>query len=313
MKNVADASDFAAARRMCRRMDRVAFHLAHFLPREKRDGACAVVAACRMFAGVIDLDTRTDKKGSDPFLSAGGCGAGTGGILAMLHARIDALCAGEVELPNAAFRDEAQHVLAAMSAAVLRFEISKAEIAEFVDGVAADRATARYATRAALERSIDRVGGAVAMMLAAVIGLRHSDCRPQMLDLARGSMLTMLLRNLRADLAGKRVRLPLEDLAKCRCSERELLAGEVSDRSRELVRLEAARARELLDRAGDGLKWLAGDGSRFAAAMWIELHRATLDEIERRGFDAQTSEPQAPFAKILRGAVPAWRAARRDG
>lgn len=297
-----DGSDFVAARRMCRRVDRVAFHLAHFLPREKGDGVCAIVAACRMFADVIGADAA----------KVGGCGTDPSGILEMLHARIEAMCAGELELPKAEFRDEAQHVLAAMSATVSKFEISKSEIASFVDGVAADRATARYATWTALQRSIDRVGGAVATMIAAVIGLRHSDCRPQLLDLARGSMVTTFLRDVHDDLAEKRVRLPLEDLAKCRCSERELLAGEVNERSRELVRLEVNRARDLLDRASDVLKWVAGDGSRFAAAMWIELHRATLDELERRGFDAQSAEPRAPFARILRGAIPAWRIARKD-
>ena len=125
------------------------------------------------------------------------------------------------------------------------------------------------------------------------------------------TLLTSILATLNTDLSADRIYLPLEDLARFRYSERELLAREVNDRFRALMRFEVARARELFREGSSGLCWLAGDGSRMAAATFVAMQSATLDAIERAKFDLFAVDLRISPARQLRQLPAAWRLARR--
>jgi phytoene synthase len=283
-----DASDFLAARKACRRDDWIAWYLAHFLPKRKADGVRAIVAGCRMIRAAVLSNPASGCKGED--------------VIELIRERVEA-----PELPRAEFRDEGQHVLAAFDQTVREFEIPRSETSDFISSCAADVATTRYATWWALRRHC-RVGGTVATMLAAVLGLTHSDMRGRAESLGAAVRLTSILQTLSADAARGRVYLPLEDLARHRYSERELLEGGIDERLSGVIMEQVRRAREMLDEASEGVCWLAGDGSRVAVATLIEYTRSVLARIERG------EAPRRPtLGKMIRLLPRAAKLARRQG
>ena len=146
MTFTADKSDYAAAAAMCGRVEPVAKSLAHFLPREKADGVLAVVAGCSLIRSTI---VGSAKEGA-----SGECCGGSAGIVDLVRSQMENVFDGKLELPNAEFRDESQHVLAAFAATVRRFEVPRAMVMELVEGCRDDLATMRYATWNALAAAL---------------------------------------------------------------------------------------------------------------------------------------------------------------
>ena len=298
---------FAAAREFCRRDGSVELLPSFFLPRHKRDASYA----CWAFARLIEQALAAESEGG------GCCGGGESKVAALLKSRVAATYAGDVELPLPQFRDESQWMLAAMVETVRRFEIPRTMWLGLIDGLATLRGMQRVATWRSLDSHVTATAGNAGRIIAAVLGATHSDAGSFSSAIGRAVGLTSVLHNLRFDLSRGRLLLPLEDLARFRYSEREMLAGTVDDNFRALIRHETSRARELLAEGAAGACWLAGDGSRMAAAALVSLQLAQLDTIERepeailRRHDlAATKRPS--LASQLRQLPRAWRIARRQ-
>lgn len=329
-----NAAVFAAARAVCARATRgrgrgaeaLAIALSRLLPRDKRDGALAIVAGCRLIADAIAATAGDDAAGT------GGCCGGGGGagaaIAEMCRARIEAIYAGTLHLaiPRPEFRDESEHVLAAVAETVRRFQVPRSLWLDFITGCVALRDTQRYATWDALRRRLDAVGGGAAAMLSCVLGLTHSDARRHATDLGTAAHLVAIIQDLRAAArpgGTSALMLPLDDLSRCGCTDREFLsaagaAGAPDERAGRVFQLEVLRARELLAAASEGLlPWLAGDRERLAAAMVVEWHRAALRRMERENFDrpggdgASSAKATASLPRLLMTMPAAWRLARR--
>jgi phytoene synthase len=242
------------------------------------------------------------------------CGGGAGGgVAAAIRARIDDVCRGELDLPLPEFRDRTQHVMAAMVETVRRHGILRQDLFDFLDACADDAAVVRYATWTSLRKHCRGVGGMAAVIASAVLGLQHSDAREPAIRIGEGVRLTQILCRLKADATAGRVYVPLEDLARFRFSDREMIGGVANENLRELVRFEVARARELLRDGAAAIGWVAGDGSRVAAASVVEACRATLDQIERHGVDVMARPPQFMTARAaLARLTRAFRLARRE-
>ena len=273
---------------------------AYFLPREKRQGVRAVRAFALLIREAIAGSKRT----------GGDCEGGCSDVAPLVRARIDDLYAGRIDPPLPQFRDPTQQTLAAMGEVVKRFQIPRRHWDELVDGLIAGAGVRRYATWSSLRSHAERTAGSVASALACVLGLTSSDASFA-IELGVASYLTSALGELGDDLSHERIYLPLEDLARVRYSERELLARERNERFRELIRFEVARARDLFRDGTAGVCWLAGDGSRMAAATFVAMQTATLDAIERAGFDVFAADVRVSTARQLRQLPAAWRLARR--
>ncbi len=269
--SIAEESDFAAAAAACKKRDVVAHQVCYFLPREKAGGVRAMVAGCGMIRDVIDAPAKE-----------GDCCGGSGGVVDLVRTQLQRAMGNELELPKGEFRDESQHILAALAQTLRRFEVPRGLMLGFVDACRDDALTARYATWNSLRRQCERVGGSVASLIACVLGATHSDAGRFAMELGAGVRLTSILSTLRTDAGRGRIYLPMEDMARCRYSERELIALVDDERLTRLIGIQVERARDLLAAASEGVCWLAGDGSRMAAAMRIEATRGELDRIARR-------------------------------
>lgn len=315
----ADRLAFRAAADVCRRGARDLYFASAFLPRAKRDAAHAVYAFLNLVrdaivsageeAGAARLRHRPLNVGahdaccsSDPL----------GQRLSLLRERLDELYAGRLELPAPAARSEQQHVLHAFSVASARYQIPREALLDLAEACRAELSVSRYATWASLERYCRSGGGSVARAVGCVLGVTHSGAGELITRAGVAVRLTRILCELKADVADGRVYLPLEDLAAFRYTERELAAGVVNENFRRLMRFEVERARRLYDEAAGGLGWVAGDGSRGAAAIMLAWHRGRLDVIERRGYDVFSRPPTLSRGQKVRALPLAWRLARRE-
>jgi phytoene synthase len=291
---------FAVVRKVCRQAGGDGYLASFLLPRHKRDGVYAVWALIRL----IEQTLRTGEGGC--------CSGGEGGVGAAAKARIEAIYSDRLELPLSQFRDVGQATLAAAAVTVKRFEIPRQDWLDLIDGWTAAGAVRRYATWASLGSHCAVTGGSAARLVSAVLGMTHSDGAAYAGRIGQAARLTAILRDLKTDLSHGRVYLPLEDLARFRYSEKELLGEVVNDRFRELMRFEVERARALYREGADGACWLAGDGSRLAASTYVALRLELLDEIERRAFDVFHGEMRVSRARQLRRLPDAWRLAKRQ-
>ena len=315
----ADALAFRAVREICRRHATEFYFASAFLPRAKRDAAHAVYAFCRMIQEAVEISGE-ELHGAAAMrhqpLGAGGSDTCCSSHpldqrVALLRDRLDDIYEWRLELPAADARSEAQHVLHAIGVAARRFEIPRPYFIDLAESVRTDHLVTRYATWASLERYCRQSGGAAAMAAACVFGLTNSGASEHAMGLGVAIQLTRILRDIGPDWTRGRVYLPLEDLARFCYAERDLAAGVVNDNFRSLMRFEVARARQLYREAAEGLCWVAGDGSRLAAATVTVHWSGVLDAIERQGYDVFTRAARLTAGQRFRRLPLAWRLARR--
>ena len=307
----ADALAFQAARRMCRSSEDLAFAV-RFLDRAKRDAVCSVVAFFGMIAdavgrNVAELSGGHGLRQHPAVISPAGacCGGGESeALLAAFRNRLDQIFDGGLELPSPEARSPKQHALHAFARTVVRSDVGRHHFLRFADEHARDAMIVRYPTRTKLEQHCHATGGSVASVIGEVLGLQHSDAPRAIEKLGVGLRLVQILRDVNADRALGRIYLPLEDLARCRYSERELLAGVANERLNDLWQLEGDRARVLFAEGADGIRWIAGDKSKLFVATIVTLAEATLRRPPAR--------PHLTTAMRLRQLPAAWRLARRD-
>jgi phytoene synthase len=312
---------FRAARDECRRHGKDFYFASAFLPRGKRDAAYAVFAFCRMIREAIDApgEAEDDADASAlrhrPLSATGGRACCSSHPLdqrvALLRDRLDDLYAGSLELPAPLSRSVPHHVLHAFGQAARRYQIPRQSFIDIAEGVRRDLLVRRYATWASLERHCRQSAGAAASAIACVLGVTNSDAVEHAVTLGVAMAFTRILTSLKDDSAAGRIYLPLEDLANFRYSERDLAAGVVNDNFQRLMRFQVDRARRLYREAAEGLCWVAGDGSRMAAATVVALSTGVLDAIERQGYDVFTRPPRLAAAQKFRRLALAWRLARR--
>jgi phytoene synthase len=299
------ACAFAAARQICRSRSRGLFFAYSFLPHRKRDAACALFAFRRMIDDVLDAPQEQ--------ANAGCCGGGdSDATIGLLRQRIDEVYGGSLDLPDASERTSEQNVLVAIMHVVRKFEVPRSCFVDLVNARQAERAVTRYPTWNRLESHCQQLEGSFALATCCVLGMTHSDAQRHAIAFGTALRLTQVLRDVKRDWARRRIYLPLEDMARFRYSERELAAGVVNEQFRELMKFEIARARELYRDAAAGLRWLADDGSRLAAAIILVMNEGILDAIAANGYDVFSHRATLSVGRKMVLAPRAWALARGD-
>ena len=190
--------------------------------------------------------------------------------------------------------------------------LPRAAFEALLDGVTMDLVPRRYATFADLEAYCHGVASSVGLMCAAIFGSRGSEGDLYARDLGVALQLTNILRDVAVDFRQGRCYLPLEDLDRFGCTERDIAAevgragqGIGSARVRTLLEHHAARARLFFSRALRARP--VHDRSRFVAA---EIMRAIywdlLRRIEAAGCDVFSAVIRVPRLAQAGIALKTW-------
>ena len=261
------------------------------LPKAKRDGMSALYAFCREVDDVADdeslpVEERRVRLGA-------------------WRADIARACA--TAPPQ--FR-VAQELAPFIAQHRLRFELFD----ELIRGVEMDLDIKRYETWAELEPYCYRVASVVGLLSIEIFGYRNPACRQYADYLGKALQLTNILRDVRADAERGRIYLPLEELARQKVSEEEVLRLEYSERFRNVAASIAGHARRFYRLARETLP--AEDRRSMAAAELMgSVYWRLLRKLELQEFDVFGPNPTRlnkaqkillicrTWSRLFRGAV----------
>jgi 15-cis-phytoene synthase len=160
-----------------------------------------------------------------------------------------------------------------------KYSLPPEMLEEIVVGVEMDLSILRYPTFEELRVYCYRVASAVGLVSIEIFGYRNPRCREYAIDLGLALQTTNIIRDVWKDFQVGRVYLPQEDLARFHYSEAELANRQYNGRFIQLMRFEAARAREFFTRAAAALP--AEDRRAMAPAELMgSIYRALLRRIE---------------------------------
>jgi len=277
------AGDYARCAEITRRASSNFYYAFMLLPRERRRALYSVYAFCRF------VDDIADEDGID----------NAPAMLARWRDELDKVFGGA---PSRA-------ISRALSENVCRFNIPRQYFEEVIDGVEMDLTRRRYVTFDDLCLYCRRVASAVGLICIEIFGYRNQSTRVYAERLGVAFQLTNIIRDVSEDAGRGRIYLPLEDLARFKVSEAEILNSVDSHRFRQLVEFEAQRAREFYHQAEEALAD-EDRGSMLAAEGMRMIYSGLLDRIARadyRVFSGRMSLP-APLKLYLVGR--AWAEAR---
>ena len=130
-----------------------------------------------------------------------------------------------------------------------KYAIDPEMLEEIISGVEMDLSTRRYPTFDELRVYCYRVASAVGLVSIEIFGYRNAACKEYAVQLGLALQMTNIIRDVGKDLRADRIYLPQDDLARFHYSERELQDRQYNDRFVQLMRFEAARARQFFGQA----------------------------------------------------------------
>jgi len=185
-----------------------------------------------------------------------------------------------------------------------RYQLTRQPFQDLIDGVEMDLDRSRYATFDELYEYCWRVASTVGFMCLEIFGVRDAG-RDYALNLGLALQLTNILRDVKADYERGHIYLPLEDLDRFGCAEADLGAETISASLRELLRFEAARARDFYARAAASRP--EGFIRRLVAAEIMgAIYRDLLSTIEARDYDIFSTRVRVTRPRQASIALSTW-------
>jgi phytoene synthase len=258
------------------------FHFAsRFLPDNKRRGIRALYAFCRITDDIVD------EPGGDSSAS-----------LAEWRSRT---LASEIDLsdPVELAWEDTRH----------QFQIPQTYVAQLIDGVGRDLQQTRYESFESLSEYCYGVASTVGLMSMHIIGFQQPEALRYAVKMGVALQLTNILRDVGEDFQLGRVYLPKDELRRFDLDEADLESGRISDRWREFMRFQIARARRLYREALPGIALLHRDG-RFAVTAAAELYGGILGEIENNDYDVFDQRAHLSTRQKLLGLPSIWLRSR---
>ncbi|HUI06570.1 MAG TPA: phytoene/squalene synthase family protein [Verrucomicrobiae bacterium] len=245
------------------------------MPREKRRAMCTIYAFMRRSDDIAD-------GAANPAVALDG--------LRQWRAQVDAALNGQ-ESPPGTPVPAGFGILPALADTVQRYRIPHRHFCELLDGTEMDQTRTRYETFDELYKYCYHVASVVGLIVLPVFGYRDETAKEPAVACGVAFQLTNILRDVKEDADMGRVYLPLEDLRRFGVSESDIMkagatvpgGSEFHSRFVELMRFEAARAREFYDKARPLLRLIDAD-SRGTLAVMIGIYGGILDKIEARNF-----------------------------
>ena len=163
------------------------------------------------------------------------------------------------------------------------FGIDRTRLGEIIDGMQMDLDQDRYLDFEGLRLYCHRVAGVVGTLSAGIFADGSNRCSEFAENLGIALQLTNIIRDVGEDARRGRVYLPIEDLRRHGVAVHEILSGKDSDPFRELMRMQASRARGYYRSAFAALP--AGDlRAQRPGLIMAAIYATLLDEIEDDGF-----------------------------
>lgn len=160
-----------------------------------------------------------------------------------------------------------------------KYPITPEMLEEIIAGVEMDLSIQRYQTFEELRVYCYRVASAVGLVSIEIFGYRNPGCKEYAIQLGLALQMTNIVRDVGKDLRANRIYLPEEDLARAKYSEQELQNRQYNDRFLDLMRFEAARARQFY---GNAVAALPEEDrkSMVAAEIMSSIYRGLLRRME---------------------------------
>ena len=178
----------------------------------------------------------------------------------------------------------ADPVFTALRDVTSTFDIPAQYFEEIIGGVEIDLSRNRFNDFDELRDYCHKVASTVGLICIEIFGYEDPSAKEHAVDLGLAMQLTNIMRDLREDAERGRIYIPLDEIASCGYSERELESGVVNDAFRQLMRLQVARARSYFD-SGRQLIPLLSARARACAAVLLEIYSIILDQIESSDYD----------------------------
>jgi phytoene synthase len=256
------------------------FYAFLFLPRVQREAIFAVYAFCRIVDDAVDQSGDRETQRLE---------------LARWREEI-----------GRAFDGSPRHPAGERLREVVRtFPVPRQALLDIIAGVEMDLDHATYESFDDLALYCRRVASAVGLCCIEIFGYRNPRARQYAVDLGIALQLTNILRDVQADARMGRVYLPQADLKRCGVTAADLEAGRYSPAFVELMRGQAARARDFYARAWAALP--AEDRrSLFAAEIMGRTYFALLQAIEARQFRVFGTRIAVPAPRRMAIALRYW-------
>lgn len=262
---VAASPDLAASYDYCRNVTRTRarnfYYAFRLLDSPRRDSICAIYAFMR------HCDDLSDEPGASPAEAR----------RALEDWRKDLDAALSTYAPSNPLWPAFAHTVA-------RHGIPRQYFHDMIDGVMSDLERQAVATFDELYRYCYQVASVAGLSLIHVLGFHSPDAPALAEKCGIAFQLTNIIRDVREDALNGRVYLPAEDLARFAVDPASLRAPVETAALRELLRMQAARARAYYRESRPLLDMVT---PQCRPSLWalIEIYSRLLDRMDRRGFE----------------------------
>lgn len=226
------------------------------MPRHKRAAMCAIYAFMRRSDDIAD-------GAANPAVAREG--------LRDWRVMVDAALLG---------KNAGDPILPALADTVQRYRIEPRHFHELLDGTEMDQSKTRYETFDELYRYCYHVASVVGLVVLPIFGYRDKAALVPAEACGIAFQLTNILRDVKEDAGLGRLYLPGEDLRRFGVQEADVMNHRATPQFFELMKFEAARARDYYAKARPLLEMIDPD-SRATLAVMMAIYGGILDKIQR--------------------------------
>ena len=176
---------------------------------------------------------------------------------------------------------------------VTRYRIPRQYFFEMIEGVSSDLEPRRIRTFAELYDYCYHVASVVGLTIVHVFGFESQDALKLAEKCGIAFQLTNVLRDVKEDAEHGRVYLPEEDLERFHVNAAELKGAQCTAALKELLRLEARRAKEYYRESGP-LVAMVGKESRASLRALIGIYSRLLERIIAADYEVLASRIRVP-------------------
>jgi phytoene synthase len=252
------------------------------MPAEKRAAMCAIYAFMRRSDDIAD-------GAANPAVASEG--------LRQWRVTVDTALRGETT---------EESVLPALAHTVKRYQIETRYFHELLNGSEMDQHKTRYETFDELYRYCYHVASVVGLIVLPVFGYKDKAALVPAEACGIAFQLTNILRDVKEDAGMGRVYLPAEDLRRFGVEEADIMSSRTTPSFIELMKFEAARAREYYAKARPLLEMIEPD-SRATLAVMMAIYGGILDKIEEKNYAVFDERIRLSTAEKLWIVAKHWR------